>query len=74
MVALIIIGVKVGHRPASPPQPTPVAAPVTWPPVGAGPPLMETGEAGTPGEPAPAAGPAAGQPPGPAQATPGRRG
>jgi cell division septation protein DedD len=67
-VALIIIGVKVGHRPAAPPQPTTVAAPVALPPVGAGPPLMETGEAGAPGEPAPAARPAAGQTPGPVQA------
>jgi serine/threonine-protein kinase len=66
-VALIITGVKVGHRPVAPPQPTTVAAPVALPPVGAGPPLMETGEAGAPGGPAPVAGPAAG--PTPAQAT-----
>ena len=68
MVALIIIGVKSGNRPVSKPQPATVAAPVALPPAGgAGPPLMETGEAGTPG-PAPGARPAAGQ--APALATP----
>jgi serine/threonine protein kinase len=68
-VALIIIGVKIGNRPVSKPQPPTVAAPVALPPVGAGPPLMESSEAGAPGEPAPAARPAAGQTPGPVQAT-----
>ena len=48
-VALIIIGVKTGRRPVSKPQPATVAAPVALPPAGAGPPLMETGEAGAPG-------------------------
>ena len=70
MVALVIVGVKVGRRPASQPQPATVAAPVTWPPVGGGPPLMEAGEAGASREPVPAARPAAGQTP-PVQATPG---
>jgi len=51
MVALIIIGVKAGHRSVSKPQPIPVAAPVSLPPAGGGPPLMETGEAGAPEEP-----------------------
>ncbi len=50
-VALIIVGVKVGHQPASRPQPAGVGAPVALPPVGGGPPLMETGEAGASGEP-----------------------
>ena len=68
-VALIIIGVKIGNRPVSKPQPATVAAPVALPPVGGGPPLMESSEAGAPGEPAPAARPAAGQTPGPVQAT-----
>ena len=61
--ALIIIGVKTGHRPASKPQPAAVAAPAALPPAGGGPPLMETGEAGAPGEAIPAARPAAGQTP-----------
>jgi cell division septation protein DedD len=39
MVALIIIGVKVGQRPATPPQPLPVAATVP-PPAGGSPPLV----------------------------------
>ena len=64
-VALIIIGVKTGHRPASKPQPATVAAPAALPPAGGGPPLMETGEAGAPGEAVPAARPAAGQTAGP---------
>ena len=67
-VALIIIGVKGGYRPVPPPQPAPVAAPVALPPAGAGPPLVDTGEAGAPGGPAPVAGPVAG--PTPAPATP----
>ena len=67
-VALIIIGVKTGHPPAPKPQPATVAAPVALPPVGGGPPLVETGEAGAPGGPTPAARPAPGQPP--ALATP----
>ena len=68
-VALIIFGVKVGHRPVLEPQPTTVAAPVALPPVGGGPPLMESDEAGAPGGPTPAARPAAGPAPGPVQAT-----
>jgi hypothetical protein len=67
-VALIIIGVKAGFQPASKPQPAKVAAPVALPPVGAGPPLAETGEAGAPKEPVPTVKPAAGPPP--ALATP----
>jgi cell division septation protein DedD len=70
-VALIIIGVKAFHRPVAPPQPTTVAAPAALPPAGGGPPLMETGEAGTPGEPVTAGRPAAGQTSGPTLATPG---
>ena len=65
-VALIIIGVKGFHKPVGPPQPATVAAPVALPPVGAGPPLAETGESGAPREPVPAAKPAPGQPPAPA--------
>jgi serine/threonine protein kinase len=53
MVALIIVGVKVGHQPATRPQPTPVAAPVSQLPVGGGPPLAATGAAQAPA-PAPA--------------------
>jgi cell division septation protein DedD len=68
-VALIIIGVKIGNRPVSKPQPTTVAAPVALPPVGGGPPLMESSEAGAPGGPTPAARPAAGSTPAPVQAT-----
>jgi cell division septation protein DedD len=68
-VALIIIGVKAGHWPASKPQPTTVAAPVVLPPTGGGPPLMESDEAGAPGGPALAARPAAGPGSGPVQAT-----
>jgi serine/threonine-protein kinase len=69
-VALIIYGVKVGHRPASEPQPTPVAAPAALPPAGGGPPLMESTEAGAPGGPTPAARPASAPAPGPVQTTP----
>lgn len=77
-VALIIFGVKGGHRPASQPQPTAVAAPVVLPPVGGGPPLMESDEAGAPVRPSPAARPAAGPTPGPVlaaatEATPGSK-
>ncbi len=66
MVVLIIVGVKIGSRTLSQPQPTTVAAPVKLPMVGGGPPLMETGKA--------RAAPArvtAGQPPAPILATPG---
>jgi eukaryotic-like serine/threonine-protein kinase len=69
-VALIVIGVKGFRRPVTPPQPTTSAAPVAQPGAGAGPPLVETGEAGTPGGLVPAARPPAGQTPGPALATP----
>jgi len=67
-IALIIIGVQGFYRPAAPPQPTTVAAPVALPPGGGGPPLTETGEAGPPGEPVAGAKPPAGQTPGPALA------
>jgi serine/threonine-protein kinase len=70
MVVLIIIGVKGFLRPGAPPPPATVSAPVGLAPVGGGPPLMETGEAGTPGEPAPGARPAPGPTPGPAQPAP----
>jgi serine/threonine-protein kinase len=70
-VALIIIGAKGFHRPVAPPPPTTVETPAGLPPGGGGPPLMETGEAGAPGGPVPAARPAAGQTPSPSQATPG---
>jgi hypothetical protein len=65
-LVLIIIGMRVVHRPVTPPKPATVAATVALPPVGGGPPLMESGEAG---EPAPPTRPAAGQTPGPVQAT-----
>ncbi|MBU4447591.1 MAG: protein kinase [Proteobacteria bacterium] len=68
-VALIIFGVKVGYRPASKPQPATVAAPVALPPTGGGPPLIESGEAGAPGGPGPAARPAAGPTPAPVQSS-----
>jgi cell division septation protein DedD len=71
MVALIIVGVKVGHQPAAKPQPAPVAAPATMPSVGGGPPLLESGEAGGPRETAPAARTAAGQTSRTVLATPG---
>ena len=74
-VALIIIGVKGSRQPVAPPQPATVAAPVALPPAGGVPPLMEPGEAGAPGGPAPAAKPAA-RPPAsqpPAQAAPGSK-
>ena len=63
-VALIIIGVKAGFQPVSKPQPATVAAPAALPPVGGGPPLVGTGEAGATLGPVPGARPAAGQPPG----------
>jgi eukaryotic-like serine/threonine-protein kinase len=66
MVVLIVVGVKIGSRTLSQPQPTTVAAPVKLPTVGGGPPLLETGEAGA----APAR-VTAGQPPAPTLATPG---
>jgi cell division protein FtsN len=74
-VALIIIGAKGFRRPVATTQPTAVAvsAPVAPPSGGARPPLVETGEAGAPGGPVPAAKPAA-RPPAsqpPAQAAPG---
>jgi len=46
MVVLAIVGVKIGSRTWSQPQPTTVAAPVKLPMVGGGPPLVETGESG----------------------------
>ncbi|MFZ5448847.1 MAG: protein kinase domain-containing protein [Thermodesulfobacteriota bacterium] len=70
IVALIVGGVKLGSRPASRPYPAKVAAPVSLPLVGGGPPLMETGEAESPREPVPPAKPATSQPPGQVQATP----
>jgi hypothetical protein len=54
-IALIVGGVKLGRRPASPPQPAKFAAQVDLPPMGGGPPLLETGEAGLPREPIPPA-------------------
>jgi eukaryotic-like serine/threonine-protein kinase len=71
LIALIIGGVKLGHRPASQPQPVRVASPVSVPPMGGGPPLLEAGEAGTPREPVPPARLATGPTPAPAPATPG---
>jgi cell division septation protein DedD len=61
IIALIIAGVKMGHRPASLPPPTTVAAPVNLPPVGGGPPLVASAEPKTPGGPVPATGPATAQ-------------
>ena len=66
-VALIIFGVKVGHWPASKPQPTTVAAPTALPQTAGGPPLMESDEPGVPGGPPPAARPPAGPTSGPVQ-------
>ncbi|MFA5110488.1 MAG: SPOR domain-containing protein [Desulfobaccales bacterium] len=57
VIALIIAGTKTGRQPASSPPPPKVAAPVGLPPMGGGPPLVETGEAGPSHEPV-----AAGQP------------
>jgi len=68
MVALIIIGVKVGYRSESKPPPATVAPPATLPPAGGGPPLVESEEAGSPGGPAPVARPPSGPATGPAQA------
>jgi len=53
----------MGRRPASLPQPATVAAPLSLPPAGGGPPLVESAEPGTPGGPAPAARPAPAQTP-----------
>jgi eukaryotic-like serine/threonine-protein kinase len=66
LAVAIIIGVKVNSGPTSKPLPAPAAAPAVQPPAGGGPPLVETGEAGAPGEPAPAARPVPGQTPAPA--------
>jgi eukaryotic-like serine/threonine-protein kinase len=71
LIALVIGGFTLGHRPASRPQPARVAAPVGLPPMGGGPPLMEAGEAGTSREAVPPARMATGQTPGPVVATPG---
>ncbi len=71
IIALIIGGVKLGHRLGSRPQPARMAAPVSLPPVGGGPPLMETGEAGTPREPVPPARMATGPTSGSVLAAPG---
>jgi cell division septation protein DedD len=71
LIALIIGAVKWGHRPASPPQPAKVAVPMSQPPMGGGPPLMETGEAGLPREPVPSARLVTTQTPAAALATPG---
>ena len=71
MVAVIIVGVKVGQRPASQPQPATVAAPAAPPPAGGVPPLAETGEGVAPREAGPSARAAAGQTP--AAATPGAK-
>jgi cell division septation protein DedD len=58
VIALIIGGIRLSHL-ASRPQPARLVAktapPVSLPLAGGGPPLMETGEAGTPREPAPVA-------------------
>jgi len=71
LIALIIGAVKWGYRPASPPQPAKVAAPMSLPPMGGGPPLMETGEAGLPREPVPPARLVTTQTPAASLATPG---
>jgi len=67
MVVLVIVGVKIGSRTLSQPQPSTVAAPVKLPMVGGGPPLTETGKA----KAAPAR-VTAGQPTPPVLATPGK--
>lgn len=71
VIALIIGGVKLGHRPAAQPQPAKVAAPVSLPPMAGGPPLQENGEAGHPGEPIAPAKQVTVQTPAPVVATPG---
>ncbi|MFA4902955.1 MAG: protein kinase [Desulfobaccales bacterium] len=71
LIALIIGGVKLVHQPASQPQSPRVAAPMSLPPMGGGPPLLEAGEAGTPREPVPPARLATGPTTAPVQATPG---
>jgi cell division septation protein DedD len=70
VLALIFFGTRVRHRMASQPQTPPVAAPVAPPVAGGVPPLAETGEAGLPREPAPAARLAAGPAPGPPRVAP----
>jgi cell division septation protein DedD len=69
-VVLVIGVVKLGHQSESRPQPVRMTAPVSIPPVGGGPPLMETGEAGTPREAVPPSRLVTGQTPAPVQATP----
>lgn len=71
VIALIIGGVKLGHRAASRPPTAKVAAPVSLPPMGGGPPLQETGEAVVPQEPTPPNKQVTVQGPTPGLATPG---
>jgi eukaryotic-like serine/threonine-protein kinase len=61
IAALIIGGIKFWRLPASQPQAAKKVAPVSLPSVGGGPPMVETGEAGTSREQAPAARSAPGQ-------------
>lgn len=70
IIALIIAGGKMGRRSAPLPQPATVAAPVSLPPAGGGPPLVESAEPGTPGGPVPAARPAPAPTPAATPATP----
>lgn len=71
IIALIIGGVKLVRRPASQLPSPKVAAPVSLPPMGGGPPLLEAGEAVPPREPVPPARLATGPTPAPGQAAPG---
>jgi serine/threonine-protein kinase len=63
IIALIIGGVSWSRRPASQPQPVRVAAPLSLPPMGGGPPLTESGEAGASREAVPSVRLAASQTP-----------
>jgi serine/threonine-protein kinase len=71
IIALIIGGFNLGPRPASRPQPAQLAAPLSLPPMGGGPPLLEIGAVGAPREPVPPARLAAGPTTAPVQAAPG---
>jgi serine/threonine protein kinase len=70
VIALIIGGAKFVHLPASPPQAARTAVPVSLPSIGGGPPIVQSGEASTYRDPAPAARPAPVQPTGQVLATP----
>jgi eukaryotic-like serine/threonine-protein kinase len=70
VIGLIIAGTKMGRRPVPLPRPVTVAAPVGLPPVGGGPPLVETEETVTAREPVQAVRTTPGQTPGAVPASP----